>query len=123
MLTMGTPNQAGDQPDIGITSPAIFTRFASTMRNNGTDFRDTAGSARSAQPGTPGPLSGSPALIGQLDQAGGLRATYIDDTSTGLTGYEGAMTAVGTAHTKLGSATTALMTTVMTVHSSKDGGH
>ncbi|MEV5961947.1 hypothetical protein AB0L70_09305 [Kribbella sp. NPDC051952] len=120
---MGTPNQAGDQPDIGITSPAIFTRFASTIENNGSAFRGTTGQARSAEPGTPGPLSGSPGLIGQLDQAGQLRAEYIDATNTGLQGYETVMTAVGAEHTKFGSATTGLMKAVETVRSSKDGGH
>jgi hypothetical protein len=118
---MSQPSASGDQPDIGVATPAIFTRFADIMGTNASDFSGKTAAARSPQPGTPGTLSGSPALIQQLDQAATMRADYIDATTTGVQAYKGSMTAVGEAHTHLHSATTLLMRGLLTVHSSKDG--
>ncbi|MEU4193254.1 hypothetical protein AB0E69_15260 [Kribbella sp. NPDC026611] len=120
---MSPPSGSGDQPDIGVVTPDIFFTFADAMKNNSTEFRDRTAAARSAQPGTPGVLSGSPALIQQLNDAATQRVTYLDATTIGVEGYEGSITAVGNEHRRLHSATTLLMRGILTVHSSKDGGN
>lgn len=119
---MSPPHPSGAAPNIGVVAPEIFDTFASSMKNNNTAFREKTAAARSAEPGTPGPMSGSQALMPQLDQATALRTQYIDATAGGIQVYQAAMTEVGAEHRKLHSAMAGLTRGLLTVHSSKGGG-